>query len=707
MLAVCAFALIYRWHGDSDYARRGIFQVGALLLVAWSILRRLSSGGAFWWSPAASLSAGFLALGVFSIYVAADRFASIEILLHWSLCGAFAYVLVLGMEGSRDRLWLFGALAIVASGVAAVGLFQVFVSPDLLLTSAPPGSLFINRNWSAQVVGIALPALPALLLRSESKVLKSLLALALGVSGAYLIHAGARSVWLATLMQGSVLAFIFWRNRTNPAFSSLFSRSNVAWLAAATGAALALGSMNRPDWLDQKIAKPAGIGRASINSPTASPLEQSSSERLALYENTLHLIAENPVFGVGLGNFVNRLPDTAPLNHRALFNDFFWTQALVHNDWLQLWAELGVGFPVFVAVALCIVYQRQRQAVTIPALSPDGAYFAAFNFAGVFGLAVNMVPDFPIYNAMPPILLAVHLAMLERHWLDQKAVLHHWTTFGPSRRFTWGAAVVLAGSMVALLDFHRREFRGEELRIESLQSQASKNWTAMIESATRGMEVRPGRIDWDYLIGLGHFEFALALESRGKASPEYREHLEQAAEHLSRRNTHRPYAYGCYLLGMVDEGLEQFPAAELHFTEALRLFPTSADVYWRRGRLRHQMGNVQGALDDFAEFGRYRPEESKKADLVRARILISAQRSAEAVPLLEANSKDQTGGTESRMLLGMVLVKSTSRKEEGAQLLREFISNPQTSPIVRAQLAKLLEESGETSIQTSASKSPK
>jgi len=119
------------------------------------------------------------------------------------------------------------------------------------------------------------------------------------------------------------------------------------------------------------------------------------------------------------------------------------------------------------------------------------------------------------------------------------------------------------------------------------------------------------------------------------------------------------------------------------------------------------MGNVQGALDDFAEFGRYRPEESKKADLVRARILISAQRSAEAVPLLEANSKDQTGGTESRMLLGMVLVKSTSRKEEGAQLLREFISNPQTSPIVRAQLAKLLEESGETSIQTSASKSPK
>ena len=121
----------------------------------------------------------------------------------------------------------------------------------------------------------------------------------------------------------------------------------------------------------------------------AAATAQDSEGRVPIWKDTLHLIADYPLFGVGFGAFF-----PAFLRYQVAGLGFAWTHT--HNDYLQLLSELGiVGF---VAPALLLVWLFGR---AIDAASDETATEARFLgvacAGGMLAILIHSLTDFNTY----------------------------------------------------------------------------------------------------------------------------------------------------------------------------------------------------------------------------------------------------------------------------------------------------------------------
>lgn len=75
---------------------------------------------------------------------------------------------------------------------------------------------------------------------------------------------------------------------------------------------------------------------------THTPVTSSWTSRIPIWVNSLMIVRDHPILGVGLGSF----DAVYPLYHKALLPDILYSATMwaggTHNDPLQLWAELGL-----------------------------------------------------------------------------------------------------------------------------------------------------------------------------------------------------------------------------------------------------------------------------------------------------------------------------------------------------------------------------
>jgi O-antigen ligase len=162
--------------------------------------------------------------------------------------------------------------------------------------------------------------------------------------------------------------------------------------------------------------------------------------RLPIWRNTLSLIAAYPIAGVGLGNFYPGL-----LPYQTYSNELAWVHA--HNDYLQLFAELGIVGAFLLAALMALVswravrtalFERSREEYLL-ALACSGA-LAAF--------AVHSLADFNAYVFANGLILAWISGIafsLERSRQARQPASHAPAPNGGIRRI---AAVAVVGPMV-------------------------------------------------------------------------------------------------------------------------------------------------------------------------------------------------------------------------------------------------------------------
>jgi probable O-glycosylation ligase (exosortase A-associated) len=87
--------------------------------------------------------------------------------------------------------------------------------------------------------------------------------------------------------------------------------------------------------------------------------ETSAASRLLSWKTALGMIQSNPVFGVGLGNFLDQYSRYAPIQEHILITGYYKPH-VAHNSYLQIWAESGtLAFVVFMAV-LAVTLHKLR-----------------------------------------------------------------------------------------------------------------------------------------------------------------------------------------------------------------------------------------------------------------------------------------------------------------------------------------------------------
>jgi O-antigen ligase len=231
-------------------------------------------------------------------------------------------------EAAFDRGLSLGVACGLAL-LAPLGLLQAWFGWDApwMAQARPPGSLFANRNVAGELMVVAAPIAAWLAVHGTSKAHRGL-GLIAASSGLMLVIATRSRAAIAAALFGSLVALA------------------VCWLRG--GRARALGRSSRGCWIALVLVLiSAAIPSANLPSiPVAArtatrPLEGSGSVRLALARNTLSMIADRPVLGVGPG----RWDVVYPLYRaRAVVDPLFSLDKQPEHtefDWLEYASEYG------------------------------------------------------------------------------------------------------------------------------------------------------------------------------------------------------------------------------------------------------------------------------------------------------------------------------------------------------------------------------
>ncbi len=392
------------------------------------------------------------ALGLLSAVSTAHAIAPMEALAGGYQILAY-YVLYRGAAAAARALawWAMPATLTATTAVSAgIGLIRYWgLVPDLVV---PFNMWFLgtqaNSNYVGAYLGCLLPLLLAVATAAARPGARAGWALGAGVMAAGLLLSRSRAGWVAAGV-GSLVALAFSARAERPATAeraaqagpgvraglSRFLRSERAWTRVAlpvVGAALGilLGGLAL-----------VGEGRSPLRI-VASILDRqhdTNALRIVYARDTLRLIRDHALLGVGPGNFpyvysrYDTLPETPTTDNAVVQHP--------HNEYLDAWAELGVGGFLALLAAGGLAFGG---AVRVLRAAPDALTrtLAVGTLGTLAALAVDALPFFPLHEPSTAASVTVLVGWLMGRTSGVQAAT-------PAKRW-WNGPAVAAATALAL-----------------------------------------------------------------------------------------------------------------------------------------------------------------------------------------------------------------------------------------------------------------
>jgi len=383
-----------------------LIQAGALCIPALWFLRQsrqatLAIAGGPAWRPLALLFAWALVSLAWSTY----RYGAFSQWIHWAACGLF-YLIAYNLHPDRKSIELTLQVVMVATALAAIlGVAQYLFGLDWVPQQNVPAAIFNNKNMAAQVMVLAFPVAFVLAATTPSRRMTWLYAVVTAMVALFLFYTHTRAAWLAAFVETVLIVggvWLYWRKSgERPAFDKNRLLALVTSLVI-----LAAGMQLSPNSLASRSSDPSSASQA-VDRKLGENLDLATGRhRLVLWNNTLSIIAQHPLIGVGIRNVQVHYPTTPDKSHHRLS---LHTQR-VHNDYLQMVAELGLPVVLVFGWLLILI---GRGAVRLTRGPVDAVWIppALICLAAMGGLAVNAIFSFPLNRALPPFLLAVYLGL--------------------------------------------------------------------------------------------------------------------------------------------------------------------------------------------------------------------------------------------------------------------------------------------------------
>lgn len=345
----------------------------------------------------------FIITGLASAAIAVNLWIAIRA-IGISLSGALIFWIVRHQSTelrSRVLLLVAGMVAVIAVGAV---LEAYGVLPNLSEPSRAPGGPVGHRNRMAHVLVLGLPVLWLVASRSRSRTSLIIWCVGIVVVSMALALSRCRAAWLATAVLAVAALSIVAAQNISAAGGS---RGRVAVLAFSSliGLALAVAIPNELRWTS---ANP-------YNETIRTLLQYESGSgrgRVIQYLNTLDLIREYPLLGVGPGNWGIHYPRFSFLGDPSLsIVGLAPAPARPQGDWIAIAAERGIpALLLLFAVGSIIMHRGLRSVRSAGQLPGEG--LAAI--CTVIGLAVIGTFDGALVHALPTFLIALSLGALTR-----------------------------------------------------------------------------------------------------------------------------------------------------------------------------------------------------------------------------------------------------------------------------------------------------
>lgn len=442
--------------------RLSSFQLGILLLFAWSAI----SGS--WAINRVSFPVSLL-----------DMSSMLIVLLFFSVA----------LRDHEQGLPFF-FMALFSTLVASVGVLQYFgLDGDLFFQYVKPASFFVNKNYASPIVAASLPLLGLVLLSGPPLRRRLPLLAVYYLNFTYLLVSGTKSSWLAyfaamaifasvafnveayrkhfpkdfllktlTLIASTVFLVLVQAYLHNHGPFPVMTRDllpqiwTILLLTAFTAVSplltagliylwrriaalhrllphlmlLFLGGGATICFLLQLPTILAQVSASLSLGAATSDMLSSWSARIPLWLNSLVIIRDHPLQGVGLGGFESAYP----LYHKAAMNDIAYSDRLwiggTHNDPLQLLTELGlVGLAL---AAFCFFMISRYFHTMMKGAAPATAILLTGCYVGGVALLLESLFSPVLHQASCLLLLAFFIGTIHS--------LHYAGPFLPER-FSW------------------------------------------------------------------------------------------------------------------------------------------------------------------------------------------------------------------------------------------------------------------------------
>ncbi len=367
-------------------------------------LQRFFTGRPRWTGPMTAAVIGVLATTALAWAAAAAGTPgapyALAALARWgSLFGIACGVSVLS-DAPAARQRVLEAIAIAAAVVAATGLLQhVEWMPLGIPVISKPGSTFGNRNLAAEAIAMALPLGVGAAVRCRPRGLRRVLWTSLALQIVYLAVTRTRGAWLGAACG---LGVFLWLARIRLSWSSVAVAIGVGLVAGM--AATLPGRFNPRDAGDSKRYE----GVVEVLQESVDAQSTAVRTRLGLWRRTLSMVGEDPLVGVGPGNWpvvFPRYAEPGAMRDGVLSPTVVPRQA--HNDLLERAAETGmVGLTALLCWVGAVAASVRRSLRTADA---DGRACTAAAAGGLVALGVMSLSSFPL--EMPGTLCLAGLAL--------------------------------------------------------------------------------------------------------------------------------------------------------------------------------------------------------------------------------------------------------------------------------------------------------
>jgi O-antigen ligase len=310
--------------------------------------------------------AAYLAFAILSVAVARDiTLAFYEIFMLIQTFLLYIYV-VANVRTRQDVLFIVTVLLIglvleslVMIGLRFVGHSIRFIGMSALIESGRVAGTAGSPNATASYLILFMPPAMSMLLNRVGRAYRWLALLAFGLSLVALTLTLSRGGWLGFALSMALLYLSVWRR----------GKLSSSALLTVVCSALLLSVLFR-DTIATRLA-----------GEDASPLEA----RIILIQLASSIIEDHPLFGIGANNFVAAITQYATPEFSG-----DWLH-VVHNKYLLVWAEIGIGgllaFLLFLITAIRKGWQGWR--FNDPLLSPLALGFTA----GIVGQLAHMFFD--------------------------------------------------------------------------------------------------------------------------------------------------------------------------------------------------------------------------------------------------------------------------------------------------------------------------
>ena len=390
-LYLLAFSVPFQSLRDADptQVKITVTEVVMALAVAAFLARQLTVGRGSWRvgplvKPMAIL---FLAM-LISVFKAETALQSVKELAKW-LEFIAVYWMAINLFHKQPRK-LGGFIAALAAGTlieTAIGAAQVVLrlGPSAFLIGGVilrAYGTFGQPNPFAGYLNLTLPVLLGIALFTRSRWLKA---------GAWLAVLAVAIIMVSTLSRGAWLGFA----AALMVMGIAGSRRLAVWIwlgllgAAVVILAAVFGII--PFGATTHVLAAFGLSGVSLDSVTAENF--SAVQRLAFWQAGLNMFSNNPVLGVGIGNYIEAYPKYAAQGWETVLGH-------AHDYYLNAAAETGL---IGLAAYLVLLSSAFRQVAASVRAAPAGVWFGVA--LGVFGslsaLSVHNLVDNMYVHGIP------------------------------------------------------------------------------------------------------------------------------------------------------------------------------------------------------------------------------------------------------------------------------------------------------------------